>query len=398
MLTKQDLIDFEKQLAEKYDDGEYPYLVHLSGGNEEQLIDLFQEVNPGDWIFSTHRSHYHYLLAGGSPCHLEAMIARGKSMFVFDKDLNFFSSSILAGTAAIAAGVAWALKRKGSPRKVWCFIGDGAADEGNFYEAARYVDGHCLPCTFIIEDNDRSVSACKKERWGLIGCKRPVGEFDCVRQYHYVSTYPHGGSGTSGWLKFKRSPILEQQPEKQSLQCVGSGEVRKYKEAVIESMEMLAKAGAIFVGYNVCHGSAYGTLEGVPEHQRLETPVAENLMAGLAMGMSLEGYRSVLFFERHDFIYNALDALVNQMDKVPVISDGQYSFPVIIRAVAGGIAPFYAGITHTSDLTDLFHNMFSFPVVKPVTASAVTAAYKAALAHDGPVLISELKDLHEQVC
>lgn len=394
-LTKQDLMDFEKRLAENYDQGAYPYLVHFSGGNEDHLIELFKEIQPGDWIFSTHRSHYHYLLAGGPPDHLESLIARGKSMFVFDRSRNFYASSILAGTAAIAVGVAWALKRRGDPRRVWCFIGDGAADEGHFYEAARYVAGWDLPCTFVIEDNNRSVSACKDERWG---CYEEPCQFGCVRRYHYTPTYPHGGSGTPGWLKFRKAAILERMPWPRELDYEIVDVGKKYKEAVKESMDMLAAAGAIFIGYNVRHGSAYGTLNDIPLEQRLETPVAENLMAGLAMGMSLEGFRPVLFFERQDFIYNALDALVNQADKVEVISEGQFRFPMIIRAVVGGVAPFYAGITHTSDLTELCRRMFTFPVVQPRTSGEVLGVYRAALDYPGPVLISELKDLHETVC
>lgn len=394
--TKQDLINFEKGLADKYDDGHYPYLVHLSGGNEDQLIELFKEIGPDDYIFTTHRPHYHWLLSGGSPEHLESLVARGKSMFVFDRARNFYSSSILAGTAAIAAGVAWALKRKGSAQKVWCFIGDGAADEGHFYEAARYVDGWDLPCTFVIEDNDRSVSACRKERWGMTGWKKP--NFDCVRRYHYTPTYPHGGSGTPGWLKFKKPAILEHMPEPRKLRFAPVNAMMKYKEAVAQSMHMLAQAGAIFIGYNVRHGSAYGTLNHIDPDQRLETPVAENLMAGLAMGMSMEYFRPVLFFERQDFIYNALDALVNQADKVEVISEGQYRFPLIIRAVIGGVAPFYAGVTHTSDLTDPCRKMFTFPVVQPQTSGEVLGVYRAALDYPSPVLISEPKDLHETVC
>jgi pyruvate dehydrogenase E1 component alpha subunit len=395
MLTRQDLIDFEKKLAKQYDEGEYPYLVHLSGGNEDQLIDVFYGIERGDWVFSTHRSHYHYLLAGGRPEHLENLVAQGKSMFVFDKGLNFYSSSILAGTAAIAAGVAWALKRKGSDKKVWCFIGDGAADEGHFYEAARYVDGWDLPCTFVIEDNDRSVNSGKTERWGeyIEPC-----QFRCVKRYKYEPTYPHGGSGTPGWLKFKREAQVQVPYGKRHLSCVIPAiQPMKYKQAVVESMNMMAKRGVIFVGYNVTHGAAYGTLIGVPEDQLLETPVAENLMAGLAMGMSLEGFRPVLFFERHDFVLNAVDALVNQMDKIEQISDGQFNFPVIIRAVSGSVKPFYAGLTHTSNLTSLFDNMFSFPVFEPKTSAEVVGVYRTVLEYAGPVLISEPKELHEEV-
>lgn len=391
-MNKQDLIEFEHHLSSLFDAGEMPYLVHFSGGSEDELIRIFHDIQPGDWIFSTHRSHYHYLLAGGSPGILEEKILQGKSMFVFDSDLNFYASSIVCGTPAIAAGVAWALQRKGNKQHVWCFLGDGAEDEGHLWEAARYVDGWDLPCTFVIEDNDRSVSASKRERWN----RHHETPARCITRYEYIPTWPHGGSGSGKMIEFQREAKIQRGPQKHWLALSPVDDRgRKYKEAVKDAMERLAEdIGAIFVGYNVRHGSAYETLKDVPQEQRLETPLAENLMAGLAMGMSLEGFRPVLYFERHDFIWNAMDALVNQLDKIEVLSEGQFRMPVIIRAVAGSVKPFYAGLTHTSDLTGLFDRLFNFPVLAPTRAGGVEVAYRIAAASSGPVLVSESKELY----
>jgi len=195
-------------MKELFEAGELPYLLHFCGGNEDQLIDIFSRIQEGDWIFSSHRSHYHYLLAGGSPERLEQMIRDGDSMFIFDKELNFITSSVLAGTCCIAAGVAWSIKEEfrtklcppnTRPPLVWCFLGDGAEDEGHFYEAVMMVDGHDLPCTFIVEDNNRSVDTSKRDRRGV---ETPLIEVPCVRRYHYTPTYPHGGSGTSKRIQF----------------------------------------------------------------------------------------------------------------------------------------------------------------------------------------------------
>lgn len=189
--TKQELINFEKRIAELWESAKIPYPVHLSGGNEEQLIEIFKDINKGDYIFSTHRSHYHYLLAGGSEEKLEKMIMQGDSMHVFDKEINFLTSAIVCGTPTIATGVALALKKKESKKHVWCFIGDGAEDEGHFYEAVRYVDGYDLPCTFVIEDNNRSVETPKLERYGKSEMNWPK----CVMKYDYIPTFPHVGTG-----------------------------------------------------------------------------------------------------------------------------------------------------------------------------------------------------------
>ena len=149
-MNKQDLIDFEKLVADHWEAGDLPYLIHLSGGNEDFLIDLFKEVKDGDWIFSTHRNHHHALLSGVPRNELLAKIFDGNSMFVFDRDRHFFTSSILSGTCAIAAGVAYALKEEGSSNRVWCFLGDGAEEQGHFYEAVMMRDYPLIMAEVVI--------------------------------------------------------------------------------------------------------------------------------------------------------------------------------------------------------------------------------------------------------
>jgi pyruvate dehydrogenase E1 component alpha subunit len=194
---KKELIEFEREIASAFEECQIPYPIHFSGGNEDQLINIFKNIRRGDYIFSTHRSHYHYLLAGGSPIKLKKMIFEGKSICICDKELNFFSSGIVAGTPAIAAGVALGLKISKKEGKVWCFVGDGAEDEGHFYEAVRYVSGNSLPCQFIIEDNNRSVETPKLFRFGKCEINWP----ECVFRYHYSPIYPHVGTGK--WVNFE---------------------------------------------------------------------------------------------------------------------------------------------------------------------------------------------------
>jgi TPP-dependent pyruvate/acetoin dehydrogenase alpha subunit len=121
-------------------------------------------------------------------------------MFIYDRQRNFFLSAIIGGTPAIAAGIAWALKRKGSAQKVWCFVGDGTEDNGHLFEAVRYVEGWDLPCTFIIEDNNRSVDTTLSGRNPLeFRFRMP----SCVIRNHYTPTYPHAGNGTKKHIIFK---------------------------------------------------------------------------------------------------------------------------------------------------------------------------------------------------
>jgi pyruvate dehydrogenase E1 component alpha subunit len=203
--TREQLVEFEHQVQLAWERGELPYLLHLAGGNEGPLIDIFKQIHSGDWIVGSHRSHYHWLLAGGSPEELMQRIHSGQSMFLFKRSLNFLTSAILAGNCCIAAGIALALKDSGSQAAVWCFLGDGATDEGHFYEAVSFVQGRDLPCTFIIEDNDQSVGVSVSVRFGS-DHRREWGPH--VIRYRYVPSYPHAGSGCKHHITFqpKKNP------------------------------------------------------------------------------------------------------------------------------------------------------------------------------------------------
>ena len=192
MMTKNQLIKFEDSIVNLFESGKLPYPIHFCGGNENQLIKIFKNIKKGDWVFSTHRSHYHYLLKGGNPAILRQKILNGESICIMDKTLNFFSSAIVSGVVSIAVGVAQAFKMANRGKgRVYCFIGDGAEDEGHTCEAIRYADGWGLPCTFIIEDNDLSVDTIKKERFG----KNKMEWFKCVKRYSYKRKYPHVQTG-----------------------------------------------------------------------------------------------------------------------------------------------------------------------------------------------------------
>jgi pyruvate/2-oxoglutarate/acetoin dehydrogenase E1 component len=159
-----------------------------------------------------------------------------------------------------------------------------------------------------------------------------------------------------------------------------------YKEAIREAMGALATEPRVrFVGYGVRYGGqANGTLKGIPEAQLIETPVAENLMAGLALGLALAGLVPVVFYERFDFVLNALDAIVNHVDALPILQSSaegmKFKAGVIFRVVVGNKKkPLFTGHTHTQDFTEALRLMVHFPVVKVECASLAGESYAAAL-------------------
>lgn len=392
--TKQELVSFEDKIGDLYLDNKLPFLFHLSGGNEEQLISIFEDIEEEDYVISNHRSHYHALLHGIPPEVVEDRILNGRSMFIYDRARNFFCSAIIGGTPAIAAGIAWALKKKGSSQRVWCFVGDGTEDNGHLFEAVRYVEGWDLPCTFIIENNNRSVEATNSDRWGKSADYKWTSP--CVLKYKYEITYPHARKpGTIDLSKavkktdeeyFPLLPVVSQRTYNDLVDLNIS-----YKEAMNLAMKELGDEGAIFIGYNVAKGDAMGTLKEVSSEQKLETPVAENLMSGLAIGMSFEEFLPVLYFERHDFMMVAMDALVNHIDKIERISHGEFKVPVIIRAVTADGGPFYSGITHSQDFTEVLKAAVNFPVYDPKSGKEILEAFRNARDSKRPAIIVERK-------
>ena len=172
-----------------------------------------------------------------------------------------------------------------------------------------------------------------------------------------------------------------------------------YKGQLTAAMNLLAADPAVrFIGYGVkIGGRAAGTLNNVSDSQLIETPVAENLMVGLATGLSLAGLKPVVFIERMDFILNALDAIVNHLGAAQHISCNQFKPAAILRVVIGNKSkPLYTGPTHVQDFTDSVRAMVNFPVLKLTSPDEILPAYQDALdalSLGRSTMLVEMKDL-----
>ena len=195
-LTSEDLKSFEEEVKTTYEAGKIKAPVHLTGGNEEKLINIFQYVHPDDWVFASWRNHYHALLHGVDRDVLMDLVVRGKSMSVYSKEPKLYTSSIVGGIIPIALGTAKAQKESGSERKTWCFIGDMTFESGIFYEAYKYANNFDLALQFVVEDNNMSTNTPTDETWG--GVKRDIP--DDVIYYKYEREFPHHGTGN--WVLF----------------------------------------------------------------------------------------------------------------------------------------------------------------------------------------------------
>lgn len=153
-----------------------------------------------------------------------------------------------------------------------------------------------------------------------------------------------------------------------------------YKGELTAAMSFLAEDPKVrFIGYGIKYGRAMGTLKYVPDWKLIETTVAENLMVGLATGMALKGLKPIVFIERFDFILNALDAIVNHLDKIETISRGEFKANIILRIVVGNRdKPLFTGETHTQDFSRALKELVSFPVIALKDPRQIGIQYKAA--------------------
>ena len=194
-MNKQELIDFELKVQKAYEDGKIKAPVHLSGNNEDQLIDIFKDVHEDDWVFSSWRNHYHALLHGFDPQELFDLILEGRSMGINSQKDKFYSSSIVGGSLPIALGMAQSIKLKKQSNKVWCFIGDMTFETGTFHECYKYSRNFNLPLEFVVEDNNMSTNTPTEETWNI----KSAIPAD-VHYYKSERTFPHHGTGN--WVLF----------------------------------------------------------------------------------------------------------------------------------------------------------------------------------------------------
>jgi len=193
-LTPKELREFELEIFDLFKNKQIHSPIHLRGGNEEQLIEIFKKINHDDYCFLTWASHLECLLKGVPREEVKEKILKNKSICMSFKEHNIISSAIVAGNAPIAVGTALAIKRQDKKNHVWCFVGDMAFYTGTVQEAIRYSEVNDLPITFVVADNGLSVTTPTEKIWGnqieLICSKSSK----CL-YYRYVNAFPHAGIG-----------------------------------------------------------------------------------------------------------------------------------------------------------------------------------------------------------
>ncbi len=198
MLTKEDLQNFEKEIADIFATGVIRAPVHLRAGREEQLIEIFKEERIGseDYVFGYWDSHELALLKGVPREVLKQAILEGKSISLCFPEYNVVCSGIAGSLMGTAVGVAWALKKQNKTGRVFLFCGDMSAETGIFHESVKYALNFDLPVKFIVCDNGLSVMTNTREVWGHPDPWFKNTKFEeKITYFKYINAYPHSGLG-----------------------------------------------------------------------------------------------------------------------------------------------------------------------------------------------------------
>ncbi|SMF71493.1 pyruvate dehydrogenase E1 component alpha subunit [Tistlia consotensis] len=158
---------FEEVTAEIYPSDRIKSPIHLAIGQEQAAVAVCDLLEEGDWVGGSYRSHAMYLAKGGSMAEIMAEMygkatgccgGKGGSMHVISTAAGVIgSSAVVASQIPVAAGYALAARQAGRGRVVAVFLGDGATEEGCFYETLNFAALRRLPLLFVVENNGLAI-------------------------------------------------------------------------------------------------------------------------------------------------------------------------------------------------------------------------------------------------
>ena len=195
-MEKKDLIKFEKEIAELFNNKKIRAPIHLYSGNEDFLINFFKKIKKQDWVFCSWRSHYQCLLKGVPKDEIKKEIMEGRSISLCFPKQKIYSSALVGGSLPIAVGTAMSLKiKKENNTMVYCFMGEMTSETGIAHECIKYSINLDLPIHFIIEDNEKSVCTDTRSTWKLKKLSYEGRNDKFITFYSYKSKWPHAGAG-----------------------------------------------------------------------------------------------------------------------------------------------------------------------------------------------------------
>ena len=168
------------------------------------------------------------------------------------------------------------------------------------------------------------------------------------------------------------------------------------RAALVQVMEQDPRVFVMGIGvddHKGVFGSTKGLVEQFGRERVFDTPIAEAGMTGVAIGAALGGMRPIYIHIRTDFLYLAMDQLLNLAAKWRSMFGGQMTVPLVIRAVVG--RSWGQGAQHSQSLQSLFMHVPGIKVVMPTTAYDAQGLLLSAISDPNPVLIVEHRLLYD---
>ncbi len=179
----------EEKIIEHYHEDEMKTPMHMSMGEEAIAVGVCHALKKQDQIFGTYRSHAIFLAKTEDVDNFFAEMygkatstlkGKGGSMHLCLPDYGFMGTSAIVGSSiSVAVGAAFANKRAGNGKVTAVFFGDGATDEGAFWESLNVACLMKIPILFICEDNGLAVHTHISQRHGFKSIPEVVSKFNC---------------------------------------------------------------------------------------------------------------------------------------------------------------------------------------------------------------------------
>lgn len=182
----------------------------------------------------------------------------------------------------------------------------------------------------------------------------------------------------------------------------GEGEEVNLITAIHDTLEEMVADDdrVVILGEDVGpRGGVFGATRGLTEHygddRILDTPLAESLIVGAAIGMALDGMRPVAEIQFLDFVHPAIDQILNEAAKIHYRSNGDFTCPLVIRVPYGGGV--HGALYHSQSIESLFCHVPGLKVVAPSTPADAAGLLRTAIADPDPVLFLEHKRAYRAI-
>ena len=270
---------YEERLQEEYLVGKEPAFdisagpipgeLHLAAGHESSGAGVCIHLRDDDTVTAPHRPHHIAIAKGVDLKRMTAEIfgresglgkGKGGHMHLFDPDVNFACSGIIAQGCPPAVGAALAAKKRNTDSVAVAFLGEGAIDQGGFFESLNFASVHDLPVVFVVEDNDWAISMPKERITDVADGSRRADGYDMpgvrIDSDDAIEVYDAAKEAIGRARDGNGPTLLEVQVHRRMGHFMGDGEGYRPDEDIErhQARDSIERLGSVLRRYGVADG------------------------------------------------------------------------------------------------------------------------------------------------